>query len=423
MFGDSSTSPEEVEKLSLTEQRLLDIKSKIDTNVAIGDHSGAIRTNRQYGRLIAFVTKTDPAIKLSVTKVKKLDTNGKEIPLPSTRADRLALHKEGKKLNLSEVETYLDFKFAQSKPGTPVAVVIKTPTVSEVDLADAKSNSEASYKHDGTFETKLISWETAMSYIALNYGGEIMEDDTVLGSKACHLQQKFSPATKTNKDKVTEVVGLKSTMRVSPVDKEIRSSLLTDGNFIPMKLHKTIAQQDLSASDAAILNNNVNAAMKNKTIDDLGDSARGLIAFDGTDYTSKWFNEGLPINVNRYDDKNAPVTDVRIPVRDKKVNAEDPSKITYKYVFVDGDDVDAGIMSNPVYKRVVDATGMSFEEFYRTAFEFTKRQSSGKKARKKVSLTAEQYLQAKQTAQFMADGVKDLADLQAELSGLSGFGM
>lgn len=412
-------------ELSANEKKMALIREKM-ADEKIGDHSAAIINNQKYGRLITFVTKTDPVVKVSIKNTLRLDPQGAVIPKPDTPAEKLAEFKEKGKLAKSYCETEKTLQFTQAKPSKAIIAVIKTPTATDLDLLNYESDAGADFKNDGSFETHIISMETALSYIAYNYGGRIKEDDTVLGRKACWLREKFTPYVPKPGTEKKGVEGVRASLYVEKESQGIRKSLLTDGNFVPLKVYATIAQQDLSAADAEVLNLNIEAALKNKDYNELAASSKDLVkpSADGKGYTSAWFNDHKPINISRYDNSNESVTDVRIPVREKKEGQSKDGKptLSYQYKYFGFEDRNNGPLANPVYAEVVKAIGVPEEEFIAKVTELSKA-STRRSGKATVTLTPEEYLKVKLSKSLQADGTRSFKDLQAELAGLSGFGV
>lgn len=421
---DQAPKNEGAKEETATEKKIRRIRERLGDET-FGNRDIAIINNQKYGRLVTFITKTDPAIKLGVKKTVRLDAQGNVIPLSTTSAEDLKNFKETGKLSKSCCETEQTLQFTQSKPGKPIAVVIKTPTVSDLNMLAYMNDASTDLKNDGSMETHVVSMETALSYIAYNYNGRIKEDENVLGKRACVLQEKLTPYVPTQKQleknpNATE--GIRASLVVSKESKGIRKSLLTEGNFVPLKVFATIPQQDLSPEDAKVLNLNVAAALKSKSYDTLADSSKALVkpTADGMGYTSVWFDEHKPINVSRFDDANASVTDVRVPVRERKTgtNKNGQPTVSYPFQYYGMEDRQNGPLANPIYAGIIEKVGLPVEEFISKVTAVAKA-GSNSKSKAKATLTPEEYLRVKLSSRLQADGSKSFKDLQAELNGIT----
>ena len=414
-FGDEGAKAKEGKKV---DEKLVAIRSKMGDN-AIVNRDGYILQNRKLGRALGFITKSDPVVKVSVKKVAKLDPQGKKIPLPSLSEERLKSFNSGGKLKMSEVETERVLTFVHAKPSKPVAMIIATPKSSDISLTKINSASGAldlKESGDTSMQIHIISMEAAYSYLAFNYGGEIYESDKILGAKATKLIQSIRP-TKLKEDAAgKQNIGVVSTITLEK--KENRKTLLTEGNYFPLKTYATISTQDLSPENAAILNLNIEASMNNQSISDLSEASQKSITMlpDNSGYESVWFNKGQAINVTRFDDANVPVTDVRVPVREKSLN-KDGTKYRYKFVYNKLDDPENGPLANKGYQRIIELTGMSVDEFTKQVEGFTR--TSRAKGAGKDFLTADEYLRAKMSRNLQVDGVKSFLELQKELENIA----
>lgn len=126
-------------KLSKTQQEVVALKEKVtNANVQLANNTGITLFNQKYGRVIGFVVKTDKGIKVSKTKVKKVDAQGN----PMIRSDldaKLLANYEAKKndptyrvpASYCEKESAIVFK--EARPSAPVAVIVATPKGGNVD--------------------------------------------------------------------------------------------------------------------------------------------------------------------------------------------------------------------------------------------------------------------------------------------------
>lgn len=375
-----------------------------------------IRNNRKYGRVFGFVTATDPAVKLSVRTTPKLD-NGKRVPLPGADTKYKEDAAAGKPIPVSQCEKEAFFAFQQAKPGSPKAIIIGTPAGTELPLTSLGSSHAPVYdmaKQD--LQIKVLGMETGVSFVAYNYGNLVREASEVLGEKASILD--FIPTVKPKKDD-KEKFDVKTVIKARD-----RKLLLTDGNYIPMKVYKTIGVQDPSAEERKILNLNVEAAVTRLNTDKknmMREEDRNAYSVDATtnEYTSKWFDQGAAIVVSSYEDKDTTLANVRIPARKKTENKKNPGKFTYGFEYYTMDDEVHGPLANPAYQQILKAANLSADTF-KKALEAAVHKTKSNKSSSKINnvLSAEQYLRGL-AGRDQSISEKSITDLQNEIDGLA----
>lgn len=399
-----------------TQRELDEIRHKIGTGSLV-DRTNSTINNIKHGRLICFITKTDPSLRLGIKSIPKLDAEGKFIPKGETPAATLKKFAEGEKLPLKYAETALGLVFKHTKPtGKPVGAVIATPAGSEIDFT--KLNGTGKIETDSSNKDMLIRFLDADSihpYIACNYESRIMEHDGVLGARATWLNLRINQ--KKAKDKATDQKTSEISASLVPESKDGRTSLLTDGNFVPLKVYKTLAQQDLDAAGKATCNLLIESALKSKGYGVLDDTTKALVhqGEDGS-YTSEWFDNNKAINVEKYD-KSGSLTNVVLPVMEK-VPKKSGSGFVYRYQYFDIDDAEHGPMSLPLYQQIIALTGKSPEEFKEAVRGFGQRKRSGSGSAN-TGLTADEYLRAICGKGVTVAGAADFATLQKKLEGLA----
>lgn len=395
----------------------------------IAERDTNLLNNTMHGRLLFFITKTDPVVKVSLkktpivgpNKMKILNAKGQEAP------DIRKKFEAGKTVSNTYLECEAEFAFKHAKPPKPVGVVIKTPAKYEMSMTDLTNDkiSENGGVSATDFVVKVLSMEQAFAYVAANYKDEIREDDTILKQKATTL--RFCHDAKTTKDSTGETQSrLVSSVKLS--NKEgVRETLLTDGNFFPISVYQTASLQDPSEDVKKQLNYNfascIAGYLKKEDKPKLKD---GLVGFDGQpgivsvveqqgghlEVTSEYVNGTKTISPVRYDSKKEPLTDVRLPLREESVSKN--GKITYKYLKYGLADKENGPLRKPLYKNLISLTGMNEDEFVKRVERINAKAPSSKK-KDAVTLTSDEYLSWKMVAGNYADGTTSLYELQRSL--------
>ena len=394
------------------------IKQKLTGTIV--SREDIICNNQKYGRLVGFVTRTDPALKISVKSKVKLDAQGNPIPAADADAAKVQEYQKNEKklpASLSAKEFYL--AATHTKPSTPpLGIVVSTPMGSEIAVTKIRSEGVMEVKEDTTAVTRIMSMDAGSIYLATNYGSVIKELETILGNRASNVVIRYVPVKKKDETgaEKTVLVAKLAIEKVMNGKIAVRSTLYTDGNFFPVKCYRTIAQQDMSDADKAVANLNIEAAMKSKRVEDLTQESQGMLTLkaDGTGYESAWFNKGVAISTERYDDKTRTLTNVQIPVRVKTPKKDDPTQFTYKFDYAGLEDAD-GPMSKQQYAGFVKATGLSQDDFLGRVKGIAKSSRGGSK--KKTGFTADEFLLSV-TNPALTDQVVSLADIQLGIEGL-----
>lgn len=347
---------------------------------------------KENGRFHAFVTKTPTAVKASKTSVKLLDANGciqLDPDNPLTPEEQNTFDKS-KKAPLSKILKEQVVTFREAKPGQIVGGIISYPagiqsSVSFID--DVLAKKEVSFDPNNKEKViKVLPYEQLLATIAAIFHGQIREDDTIMGKEASWLQISKKQIKKRKAD--ADVTGTAQPAQYRPTlilrkDTATRKSMVTEKNYVPMAVYKTVSQQHLTAEEADGLNLHVESVIKNKGIyDALSDSTKADIKWDDANsevrVSSEYFKtkgQCKPIVVPRYFDKTLTLTDVLIPVKTRKVNKKDPAKFTYSYVTYKLDDPENGPLANPNYRDVIEKSGLSLEVFAEEARKLTRRKS------------------------------------------------
>jgi len=380
--------------------------------------------NHLLGRLICFITSTDNVIKLSSKSRPILDGNNRRVPDPMKIKDLDAEHRKkyeekGYPTSVCKTEKYISFR--EVKPGKIIGVLIKTPAGSEVDMTMMHNGGVAEVdKKNKDMNYRLMSFELSMPYLSLNYDNWIQEDEKLLGAMASKILITAT-ASESSVNEGTGVAKQKARI-VYKVDKSDgkRNSLLTRGNFFPAKIYQTVDLSGMDAEKSEMLNLHFKALFDGKqdnVYENLCDESKSLIKYDPATgkVHSAYFNDGKKIEVKKFDarDNNDMVTDVRMPVREAIPTKVDPNKMRYlfKYDMVGEEN---GPQTVEQYRRIIDASGMSEEDFIKQVKKLSARKTGSKKA--KIEFTSRDYLATLGTT--VDSGVTgSLAEIQAEILG------
>lgn len=406
------------ERREKVKQELDAIRSKV-SGESIVDRSDAILNNQKNGRFICFITKTDPSLRLSVKKVPMVDENGNYIPVDDAPEDVVKKAESGeKKLPVRWAKTEQSLVFRHTKPsGKPVGAVIATPVASEIPFTKLVGTAPIIVDSNSTDKVvRFLDANELHPYIATNYDKKIKEDDRVLGARATALDLRIS-----YKEVTDEATGARTTLvsaSLAPEKKEGRTSLLVDGNFVPLKLYNTINQQDLTTENKATLNLLIEQALsKGKSYEDLDAASKAMVHpnEDGS-YTSDWFDKGAAINVDKYD-KSGALTNVQLPVLVKKLTKK-TNKFVYQYTYSDLDS-ENGPLAQPQYQQIIALTGKTVDEFKEEVKDFARKRRSGSTGSSATpTLSAEEYLMAIRSKNITVAGADSFKTLQQKLEGL-----
>lgn len=402
------------EKEREQEKIVNDIKKKTE-GVHLADVTQAQLMNAKKGRLMFFITKTDSSTKVSKINRALVDANGKRIPAKDADPEKVAKYTD-KVLPLSLCEKEVALGFKNTKPGTTVGIALAVPVGSDMSLSTI--GKEVTVKDDDTLVYKLMTLEQAYSYVSYNFGKyPIKESEEVLGNRAGSIKLDFKTGTKTDATTGAVTTSVKPRFILNKTE-GARKSMITEGNYFPIQIFKTLSPVGASSEDAKTLDLNVEALLTKKDFgyNDLCDESKGAITQNGDgSFSTAWFDKGESISVKRYDDKDLDVTDIKIPVRMKKENeGKNGLKVTYPYVKIDAD-AEGGSLQK--YAALVKAVHMDSEAFYEKVKGMVTRKSGTKKSNK-ATVSAEDWLKMRAMGNSVGIDLgttKPLADLAGEL--------
>ena len=411
-----ATSIAEGEKrVSKSAMAVTEIKQMIDktSTVKLADRTSVNVFNQEYGRAFGFICRTDKAIKVAKASRPKL-VDGKPVWKPDTPDSvKQKYAAEGKGgSSYMEKEKYLVFK--EAKPSAPFAMIIGTPEGGDIDITSINSGEVLQPdRSKKSLKFHVLPMETAYIVLAALYDGKIKEDDTVLKSKATMLTVK-SVASKRENATDGAVLVVRNSLTINKKMTGSRTTVLTSGNYVPLRQYETIPVSAISTEDqAAALNLNFEAALKDKKVEEEFPMNASDIqqAADGT-VTSKYFSVGggdvaLFGNITKFDSKTELVSSIEIPVREKVPTKKDPTKFTYKYAFRDWDYV----KTRQDVIALLNSVGLEPDAFKAEADKCSRRTPKGDKA--KNQLTSDDILKLQynsyQIKQGNADDIKTIA--------------
>lgn len=395
------------------EQWVANIKSQLPTEGLLS-RDAAVRNNRKYGRLVCFITNTNDVIKLSAKSKVQIDPNGKQVlkvdklEQDATPEQKAAWEKKGKyPAKFCETEKYLAFNNAP--PPKAKGMIIKVPAGTDIDID--LLNTTGSFTPDESkkdFVYKFLTMEMAYLYVAGNFGNCIKEDESVVGPRASTIG--FAARRKVKSDSSTGATSqlVQGTFYLDKDSGEVnRKKLICSTNYFPAKLYETVPFSEIQGADVlSSVNLNVAQALaKNGTYEELNEQSKNQVTLheDGT-YSCTWFNDHAQISVKKYDAESEDdlVSDIRIPLRVKVPQKKDPTKMSVKYKYVLAGET-GGPQDDPVYKRIIEATGMDTETFIEKVKKITARVSKPKAT--KDLITGDAFLSA------VANGLIDVENI------------
>lgn len=392
----------------------------------LADREKNITMNQKYGRFLGFIVKSDPVVKVSLKKHFLLSPDKKKILTEEGErsADIRNKFNKGESVPSKYYKSQVEFAFTHAKPPKPVGVVVKTPMKYQIDLTDLAKDQVPEGPDTNDFAVQIMGMETAMTYIAGNYGGSIREADDLLGERATVLQ--FRSIAKVESNNVGETTRLLSG-KLEIVKKKNRNYLLTDGNFFPISTFKTASIQDPTEEDKKLINNNfascVAAYMKKDPKPDL---KPGEIGFDGKDgkvsvkenqlgkldVTSIWVDGSTAVEVSKYDNKEEKLADVRLPL--KEVHTTSKGTVSYRFMKNEMESPE-GPLNSQKYEKFIELTGYTKDQFAKLVNAIVVKAPSSKS--KGNVLTSDDYLRWKMQSGNYADGTTSFADMQRMLEG------
>lgn len=420
--NDKSTS----KPLTESQQRVLNVKEALDQSaVTIADTAELATFNLEHGRLICFICKTDKVIKLSKTQINKLDAQGNAVLKPYeklTTKERQAVEDNKKdpekKIPKSAYEKWTHVVFKEMAPSKPIAVVIATPVGGDKSITSIYNEAVVKPDSEKTdLVYKLVDIDTGKAYVLALYNGIIKESENVMGDLAEYLTIDKKVAQPKKNEVGASSKGVRLNFALANKADAKRKTLLTDGNYIPLRRYVTMSQAAAAkaknpAEAMASLALNVEAAFKKEeAYNALCDDDKKIITDGGK--KSKYFTTDKDLitisGVPTFTDKQANVTNIQLPVREKKANKSDPNKFSYGFKYVEFED----FKDDAKIQEILKLVQMTPEAFLTTVKKVTHR-SSGNSGR--FAITNQEALQSLHTVGM--SNYADLSEMSRKLAGV-----
>lgn len=427
--AEAEKAKEESEKTPNQKKRAenLELVNKIISKVSAtdtADTSTIVAHNRNFGKFLGFVTKTNEVIRLGKIGIKKTGADGKPILKSSATPENIKKFNEDPeaKIPKNQFELIQTLNFRQSAPPSPFAGVLETPASGRFAPSLIKTMAGSSIpinKEAGDdLIVDLMDKEELFCMINAWYGGRIPESDKILGEDAGYLCVKArvvkeKNATPDNPGKVRQRLVVDGG----------RKKLLVPGNYFPIKVYKEVPYQNLDKDTAAMLNNHIEALLK-------GDKDGSILAgFNAKDkdavkkttagVTSKVFRAGASAgpdttgDIKTFWDKSQNVKSVMLPVREKVESKGKPGTYSYKYEYYELNS-ENGPLSVKQYKEVFDLFGMSPDEFSEKISAASK---SKKKKKSSMDIDNQTLLKALASGGgLVADSNRTFSEIQESLN-------
>lgn len=257
------------------------------------------------GTLISFITKTDSTVKAALKDPTKTGADGKAI---------------------KGVYDPAQIVFKNTAPGQIIGAIVKMPT----------ANGGSAIKVFDKDETQLV--------MAVKLGGVISESEDILGRGVASMITLKAVAAKgqgATTDSVRTSFALKSRMS--------RSTVLTEKNYLPMKIFETGSINNNAE-------NNVKRLFANKrTVEELAPEYQEVMK-DGKVNVAKLTALGA-FNIPCYNNRKANMAKPVLPVVEPYQKKSGATGYRFKMIT----DLNT-ILTRPEYQKIVDATEMNLSE-------------------------------------------------------------
>lgn len=301
------------------------------TEAAVQSDRDTQLINGKNGRLIAFITKIDSVTKATIVTPSKKTADGKIVKGADGKAQK----------EPSEIH------FKNYAPSAPVGAIISKPVTSGGTIAE------------------VLDKEHAMTTIAKEFGGYILEDERIVGQNfASRIELKRTSLSAAQMGKPANAgKTFKASFRLTKNYVKGRKTVLVDAgaagapsaNYISLKMYKTGAYAKNAPSSIASVyvskGKDKNFAPQFKDI--VKDNVTTVASVNEAVDMGKFNQAFSQKNILRFDTKTA-ISSPQVPVYEKKTSKEGkvtfvPSKIT---------DLEE-IVRSPRNQMIVAATGLS----------------------------------------------------------------
>lgn len=419
-----SAGATKAEQTRAEKQKIIDAIDEQTGNITIANKDEITLFNKQHGRLFGFITPNNAVVKVAKKSVNRLDANGKKILAADAPEDVRAKFNETGKCASKYLDKEDAIKFVHTKPSKPIGVVIGTPAGGDVAISDIVNKTGDVHKDgdDKNLVMHILNYDMAFTYIAALYDNNIKESEEVLGERAGWVTNEVTTTTVVPKDGTGE--GTPKYRCTLKHDRQLRKTLIAEGNYFPLKVYKTVPYQALSEANAQMLNYNFEAmlARNANAFDKLCKADKEKITKDPNGHvTSAYFKTGASFDesvvgsqIQRYDAADEVLQAIELPVREAKPAKSSDKGMTYSFSFAKLEDAD-GPMSVPQYAKFFKATKMSEAEFKEQISKLGKKRAKGTS---KVTISADQFLRAVASPGNLVENRHEIKDIDAAVKGL-----
>ena len=372
--GTSGSTPSDRELAKREREADLAAIRSILANANIVDNTDAQIANHEKGRFMFFITATNPVVRVSKGSELLLDSNGKRQYDPNTThtltPEKLQEYaKNNKEIPKASCLQEAIYTIKEAGPGAIKGMVIKTPAATEVGFSNQVSNAD-------DMRIRIMSKEEGLTYLTASYGNYIDEDSGIMGARAARLfivnsvPRRKKPKADGKSNAMAAATGdttRKLSVRLT-VDKNSRKKTVTRDNFFPMKTYSTAVVQGAKKNIQAALNYNFAKICngKNDSSKPFSAKAQGQVTrLENGEVTSVWVNNGEPVSIKKFDAISDTdfISTFELPIM-KKEQKKDGTGYKYSYVYHElGASDGSGPENQAEYKKLIDATGLSVEDF------------------------------------------------------------
>lgn len=371
------------EKKAKKERDAAALAENISANVsAVADAMGLQSFARQHGRLVGYVTNNGPKILVSTPNEPILE-NGKTKLTAAGAADAQVKAKlaKGEKIAKRFLECAPKLVVRQSAPSKYIGVIYTAPVGALVPIDQfRKAGTTVEYNESEKDLVTICQSNDEAFYSLFNYFGGVIQED---------------PRTHQGSEATARVVAIATykdgeTTTKSSIQVEGRRRNVTDYNYIPLKVNKTVTLQDVLNGDdklKADMNKSLFANLFNVTkrgvkYELLNTESKKLVRKDGDVIVSDYLSGSAPMKVTSWSDSNIILDNPALPVKEYKPKKSGNGE-TGKYVFFDltNPNEELAYLSperNPEYATIRGALGnLTFDEIAKSVAKKKKARQGG----------------------------------------------
>lgn len=326
--------------------------------IQLRDRTALTNFNRTFGSLIGYVVNNEPKVSASTVKKFALDASGNRLPSSSASTEEISKikAKDYKGVSSKAFEKVDNLIIKQQGTGSPKGLILSLPKGGAVlrdELVATDTTTPVKFDENNK-DLAILTFplDTAISYIADYFGGEIKENEATHGDSA---------GTVVVKGKCVVKDGAMGTIyKLVPSN---RKKLIDVNNFIPRKTYKTIALSEIRSSDAKVKSNANRSLFGNiiansEKYNAMPTDVKSQFAEKDGVYTSDFIDNNKNMNVVDFFNKE-PIANPAIPVKEVK-GKEGKEKLAYVTfdVLNPNKELEAiNPQTNPRYHAIVGALG------------------------------------------------------------------